>query len=175
MVIYEIALNAIEHGASPNVELESKAGVVAIRDTGTRFGLEDLRAGGRGGHQAVKDLTMAASGTFSLVFMVSSDKNEWFIVDQVVTEGVNTPCALVLPGPGPEAAINAPSELARLETCHDIHLYPGRLWSYSDFYLVMAAIRYPLQNRRVVIHGVREDSPLGRWLVTLAPNVSLPD
>src|SRR5207248_10879375 len=52
MVIYEIALNAVEHGASPTVELESKAGVVVIRDAGTRFGLEELRAGGRGGHQA---------------------------------------------------------------------------------------------------------------------------
>jgi hypothetical protein len=107
--------------------------------------------------------------------MVNSDKNEWFIVDQIVTEGANTPCALVLPGPGSDEATNAVRELAVLDTCHDIHLYPGRLWSYSDFYLVISRIRDQLENRILVIHGVRGDSPLGAWLATLAPNVLVPD
>src|SRR5260370_26549555 len=80
MVVYEIALNALEHGASPLVELESKAGVVALRDAGKRFGLEDLRAGGSGGHQALTHPTPLAGGHFLLVFTVQPNKNDEFIL-----------------------------------------------------------------------------------------------
>lgn len=173
--MYEIALNAIEHGESPEVELESKAGVIAIRDSGRRFGLEQLRSGGRGGHQAIQDLASSTVGTFSLVYMASSERNEWFIVDQIVTDGANTPCAMVVVGTGFDAASNADRELARLDSCDDVHMYPGRLWSYSDYYLVIDRVRGRLGDRQLVIHGVRRGSPLGNWLATLSPNIRLPD
>jgi len=175
MVIYELAINALEHGGAPRVTVQSRPGIVTIRDRGKAFGLKDLRSGGQGGYQAISDLATEASGSFSLVYREDAEQNEWSLIDQILADGANTPCSLLLLGPGPSEVANAITQLESLAGCHDVHLYPGRLWSYSDYYPVMVAIGQHLNDRTLVIHGVRADSPLGKWLVRIVPEALLPD
>jgi len=175
MAIYEIALNAMQHGGAKLVEIESRAGMVVIRDAGKRFGISDLTQNGRGGHQAVMDLLRHAAGSFALVYRVDNDENEWSFVDQIFTDGANTPCSVVAKGVGLNEITIAREELARLESCPEIHLYPGRLWSYSDFAMFLGGIGPSLGNRILVVHGVRRTSPLGRWLPSLIARIRLPD
>ncbi len=175
MVIYELAINALEHGGAPTVTLQSRPGIVTLRDRGKTFGLQDLRAGGQGGHQAISDLATNANGSFSLVYREDDEQNEWSLIDQILADGANTPCSLLLLGPGTSEVANAIKQLESLASCHEVHLYPGRLWSYSDYYPVMGAIGQHLDGRTLVIHGVHADSPLGKWLLSLAPEALLPD
>jgi len=175
MVIYELAINALEHGGAPTVTLQSRPGIVTLRDRGKTFGLKDLRSGGQGGRQAISDLATEASGSFSLVYREDDDQNEWSLIDQILADGANTPCSLLLLGPGPSEVANAIRQLESLAGCHEVHLYPGRLWSYSDYYPVMVALRQHLNDRTLVIHGVRAESPVGKWLLGIAPETLLPD
>jgi hypothetical protein len=175
MVLYELALNAIEHGAAEQVELESRPGMVMMRDNGKRFGIDDLREGGEGGHQAITDLETDAAGTFSLVYRDGHSYNEWCIVDQVISDGANTPCGILAPGLGRYELQYAVSEVRRLRDCPEVHFYPGRLWSYSDWTPVLKAVKDELGKRVLVVHGVRNNTQMARLILRYVPDARLPD
>jgi hypothetical protein len=175
MVLYELALNAIEHGTAQQVEIESRPGMVMMRDRGQRFGIDDLRKGGDGGYQSITDLETDAAGTFSLVYRDGHGLNEWSVIDQVISDGANTPCGILAPGLGRYEVEYAVSEVRRLQDCPEVHLYPGRLWSYSDWTPVLRRIKDELGSRVLVVHGVRNNTQMARLILRHVPEARLPD
>ncbi len=175
MVLYELALNAVEHGNAQEVELHSRAGIVTMRDWGQRFGIDNLRTGGEGGHQAIIDLETDAAGTFVLMYRFGGGCNEWSVVDQIVSDGSNTPCGILAPGLGRNELEFVASEVRRLDDCTEIHLYPGQLWSYSDWGPVLRRLEGELGGRRLIVHGVRDNSQMARLIRRRMPEASLPD
>ena len=175
MVLYELALNSVEHGGTQAVELESRAGMVTIRDQGQRFGVDDLRAGGEGGYQSITDLETDAAGTFALMYRFARGFNEWCVVDQIVSDGANTPCGILAPGLGRNELEFVASEVRRLTDCPEVHLYPGRLWSYSDWGPVLRRLEAELGGRRLIVHGVRHNSQMARLILRHVPGAGLPD
>ncbi len=169
MVLYELALNSVEHGDAQAVELESRAGMVTLRDQGQQFGIDNLRASGEGGHQSITDLETDAAGTFALMYRFTRGYNEWCVVDQIVSDGANTPCGILAPGLGRNELEFVASEVRRLKDCPEVHLYPGRLWSYSDWGPVLRRVEAELGGRRLIVHGVRHNSPMARLITRHVP------
>src|SRR6266567_2156933 len=173
MTLYELALNALRHGGAGSVELESQRDRVVLRDSGVRFGLDDLLAAGRGGRAAILFFRREAAGTLDLVY-TRSPNNEWCMLDLVLTRGAGAPCSFSISGPG-SVTLEVPANAPSLVDCEEVHVYPPRYWSFSDVAeLAGVAGRY-LQGRRLVIHGIDPGSALGRFAQEQIPGARLPD
>src|SRR5207248_2805074 len=144
--------------------------MVTMRDNGRRFGIDELRKGGTGGYQAITDLETDAAGTFALVYRGGDNYNEWCVIDQVLSDGANTPCGILAPGLGRYEVEYAVSEVRRLHDCPEIHLYPGRLWSYSDWNPVLVRLKGELGDRALVVHGVRNNTQMARLILRYLPD-----
>lgn len=177
MVLYEIAINAVEHGHCRGIHLTSGVGVVELRDDGRAFGLDDLRAGGNGGHSALEALEAHARGTFSLRYQRSCDENIWSIVDEVALQGAASPCSIVGTSERSHMYETALAEARAMSKCQEIHVYPGPLWSFSDWNKIFLAIYSLYGERRLILHGTQRDSPVSPLAERLAhrPNVYVAD
>jgi hypothetical protein len=164
MTIYEIAINAMEHGNAPCVKLTSGPGMVMISDEGSAFGLDELRAGGRGGHQALLDLEEHAGRRFSVRYRRDGDKNDWSIIDESSSGGIEAPCSLVLDVPRDELYRHIRVKIRPLVTCSEIHVYGGFLWSYSDWARALETIRASVKATTIVVHGLPYDSHVANMM-----------
>jgi anti-sigma regulatory factor (Ser/Thr protein kinase) len=175
LALYELALNAIRHGGAHEVQLDTSRGRVRLQDAGQHFGLQDLLKNGRGGYTAVTALTERAAGTLEVVYEWEGSRNEWSIVDHVLDEGASNPCGLNIQQLGYLGAQKAVVDLPSLDGCDEIHVYPPRLWSYSDFFTLYQAIHLLLRERVLVVHGVDPNSGLGQTIRRSVANARLPD
>ncbi len=173
MLVYEIAINAFTHGGAHVIKLESEAGLVHLRDSGAAFSSADLRTAGRGGNRALRDFEEQALGTFFLIYRRSNGENTWSIIDEVLAEGKDVPCRVVLQGTGRPAAERALSDLRMLGNCDEVHFYASRLASYSDIYIIADQIRDELRGRKMWIHGIPPASPLRRVITEVMPTAVL--
>ena len=140
-----------------SVEISSTSGIVTVRDSGQAFGIDDLRADGKGGNRAILDLEKHASGTFGLVYRWEDGRNSWALVDEVLLRGEGSPCSIRLEyGAHREEAIQ--TRLRELDGCPEIHLYPGDLWSYSDWAMLLQSLALVAPDRAFVMHGVNENN-----------------
>jgi hypothetical protein len=174
LTLYELALNALRHGGAPEVDLKSSDGRVSLLDKGARFGLQDLLRSGRGGQAAVLALSRRAAGTLDLVYEWSNGQNVWSIVDEDRGARKNNPCGLDV-GHLAGYGNNAVSRLLELDGCDEIHVYPPRLWSFSDFYDLYYRVGPSLRGRALVIHNVDPKSSFAETLLKDVPNVTFPD
>jgi hypothetical protein len=172
MLVYELALNAITHGAARELLLNSESGVVTLWDDGHRFGIDDLRRSGQGGNRALLDLERDAEGTFSLMYREHGNRNEWSLVDHVLTGGKDTPCGLDIRHP---QVTDIAEEVAALEGCPEIHLYPQTLWSYSDWYPLLRHLAECMGEKVLVVHRVARSPQLVRLVRELAPGARVAD
>jgi anti-sigma regulatory factor (Ser/Thr protein kinase) len=175
LALYELALNAIRHGGASEVELDTSEGRVRLRDAGQHFGLQELLKNGRGGYTAVRALSERASGTLEVVYEWKDSRNEWSIIDHALDGGAANPCGLDIQQLGYLGAQKAVVDLPSLEGCDEIHVYPPRLWSYSDFFTLYQAIRVLLRERVLVVHGVDPSSGLGETIRRNVVTARLPD
>jgi hypothetical protein len=173
MLLYEIAINAATHGAARLISLEAEAAMVHLRDSGAAFGKTDLRARGRGGNRALRDFEEEAVGTFVLTYRREGEKNIWSTIDEVLSEGAEVPCRVVLQGTGRPAGERALADLRMLESCGEVHFYASRLASYSDIYIIADRVRDELRGRRMWIHGIPQASPLRRVIAEIMPTAVL--
>ena len=174
MTLYEIALNSAIHGNASRIEIESDGCAVCVHDDGARFGLADLRrADGRGGYRAVQDLDRTASGTFSLVYR-EADHNEWFVVDLVLTRGEDVPCAIPLEYSSLHSG-DLFAKLDNLQSCDEIHLYPGKRWSYSDWYELLSKLGEYRDDVQFVVHGAKAVDVIGEFIHELLPTARIAD
>lgn len=174
MVLYELALNSVQHGGASTVELTSNAGTVMLRDQGQRFGLAELRAGGQGGHQAISDLAADATGAFILTYRFTQDRNEWCVADQIEADGTDVPCGIVARGRGREEIEALVSEARGLGDCTEVHLYPDPLWSYSDWGPIVDRLKEVFGDR-LIIHNIRQNRQIVRMIQRDMPDAVLPD
>lgn len=175
MALYELALNAIRHGGAREVQLDTSQGRVRLRDAGGRFGLQQLLKSGRGGYAAVRALDELAAGTLEVVYEWKDERNEWSIVDHVLDGGATNPCGLNIKELGYLGAQKAAVDLPSLDGCDEIHVYPPRLWSYSDFFMLYQEIHSILRERVLVVHGVDPNSGLGKTITRNVVSARLPD
>jgi hypothetical protein len=160
MFFYELALNAVEHGGATEVELSSTVSTVTLQADGAHFEIEQLRGGRGGGAAAVRDLDDYATGRFSPRYERGEGFNRWSLVDEIASNGANTPC-----GFAPEALREHPSaraleQIRALDECEDLHVYPGELWSYSDWIMFLETVGPELRGRHLLIHGLEKPSPI---------------
>jgi hypothetical protein len=120
MLLYEIAINGVVHGRAQLITLESEAGVVYLHDTGASFSKTDLQSGGRGGNRALRDFEEQAVGTFVLTYRRRGAENNWSIIDEVLSEGADVPCRVVLQGTARVAAERALADLRMLDSCDEV-------------------------------------------------------
>ncbi len=160
MSLYEIALNAVTHGGAMTVTMESEREAVHLSDSGRPFGKARLLEGGRGGNRAVTDFDEQTRGTFLLTYRRVDELNIWSVIDEVLTEGADVPCRVVIQGTGQTAGEQALADLRALGGCDEVHFYASRLASYSDIYIIADKVRAELAGRRMFIHGIPASSPL---------------
>jgi len=173
MTLFEIALNAATHGKARRIEIESTGGTVTIRDDGTQFSLQELRADGKGGNRAVSDLERRCAGTFLLVYRTIEGRNEWTLVDEVLRRGADMPCAIRLEyGMHRERAL---AEVERLAACPEIHLYPGTRWSYSDWWELLSTLSSVSAPVGFVVHGVAADRHIQDMVKEFLPDSEIAD
>lgn len=157
------------------MQLDTSQGRVRLRGAGHHFGLQDLLKNGRGGYAAVTALAERAAGTLEVVYEWKDSRNEWSIVDHVLDGGASNPCGLNIQQLGYLGAQNAVVDLPSLDGYDEIHVYPPRLWSYSDFFTLYQAIHSKLGERVLVVHGVDPNSGLGQTIRQYVVSARLPD
>jgi hypothetical protein len=175
MVLYEIALNAVKHGKARSLTAESDHASITFRDDGQPFGIDQLRAGGRGGSQAVAHLKGFAGGSFSIRSRRSEGHNEWTLVDEVGVSGANSPCSMVFEGPYDQLRWEARERIEVLDDCPEVHVYPPALWSYSEWSIFLGSIETRMNGRTLVIHGLSPDTPLVKMILSIYPQAHFPD
>lgn len=174
MALYEIAVNAATHGQATRIELNSDGNFVSIRDDGELFSPIDLRRGGRGGNRAIRDLDDAGAGTFTLVYRSADNRNEWSLVDEVLARGENVPCSIRLEY-GSQNRDVLVKTLLGLADCPEIHLYPGELWSYSDWAMLLAELSAAAAETAFVVHGVKHNEHLATFVAETLPSARIAD
>jgi hypothetical protein len=55
-----------------------------------------------------------------------------------------------------------------------VHLYPDPLWSYSDWFPIIGRLKHEL-GKRLIIHNVRENQPIARFIQQIMPDAVIPD
>jgi hypothetical protein len=170
MVLYELALNAIRHGAATGVTLHSGSGSIALIYDGPAFGLNDLlRADPRGGGDAVRALRQAAAGLLELNYRYQDGSNEWFIVDLSRSGAAEDPCGVQLTPKGKADCFSSVAD------CDEIHVYVDDLWSFSDVHELAASIPEHLRGRQFVVYGIDPAGPLASRLRELLSCVRFAD
>jgi hypothetical protein len=177
MTLYEIALNALIHGAARSLSIESTEHVVTVHDDGASFGLPELRSGGRGAHLALKYLEATATGSITVRHQRTDDGNRWSLVDELGQFGAGAPCSLAVQGSGRRAGYDATRDVSTLQDCEEIHIYAPQLWSVSDWAELLERLTKELPGRTLVIHGIPPDSDVRAvlkeiWRYSGIPEVS---
>ncbi|MGA8363294.1 MAG: hypothetical protein WB709_02105 [Solirubrobacteraceae bacterium] len=175
MTLYEIALNALIHGAARSLCIESTEHVVTMHDDGTLFGLPELRSGGRGAHLALKHLEATATGSITVRHQRTDNGNRWSLVDELGQFGAGAPCSLAVHGSGRQAGYNATRDVSVLQDCEEIHIYTPQLWSVSDWSELLARLTEKLPGRTLVIHGIPPDSHVRSVLKDILRYIPIPD
>jgi hypothetical protein len=175
MTLFEIALNAVTHGAAQSLDIESAEHVVTMRDDGTAFGLRELRSGGRGAYLALKNLEATASGSLTARHQRTAPDNQWSLVHDIGRDGAEAPCSLAVRGSGRQASLEATQDVSVLQDCEEIHIYAPPLWSVSDWAELLARLTTKLPGRTLVIHGIPRDSYVRATLQETLRYIRAPD
>jgi hypothetical protein len=176
LLLTEVALNAFRHGGVNSVQISSSEGTVTLSDSGPSFEAQLLRRSTKGGGLALGYFEERLGGSFSQRSLRADGQNSWVVVDEVATMGTGVPCTLRLED-ARRATIHefAEAELARLDGCDELHLYHPAGWSISPWMSLLHALLPEISSRRLVVHGVPEDSPLTEVISQRAPTVRFVD
>jgi hypothetical protein len=170
LLVYEIAYNAFRHGGSSSITLTSFDSSVCVSHNGMRFGLRDLEGTeGGGGKVALDAFRNGARGALALSYRFRDDRNEWYISDLVVDDGLSNPCGLHLRDADQELVTQSTAE--RLSGCDEIHIYPPEFFSFSGARVLSDEIVIALPKLPLVIHGVDPESPLGQYVREKIPQI----
>jgi hypothetical protein len=175
MTLYELALNALIHGAARSLYIGSTEHVVTVHDDGAPFGLPELRSGGRGAHLALKHLEATAAGSITVRHQRTDAGNRWSLVDELGQFGAGAPCSLAVHGSGRAAGYNATRDVSALQDCEEIHIYAPQLWSVSDWAELLQQLTKKLPGRTLVIHGIPHDSHVRSVLGEILRHIRIPD
>lgn len=174
MVLYELAINAVEHGNARNMTMASGDGVISLEADGEAFSHTRLSGAG-GGAVSVAHVSESSNGAFSLRFQETDDGGRWMVIDEVIAGGANTPCSVAPLSPREFPDSETMEKLERLAGCEHVHVYPGELWSYSDWFMFLQTAAEVLPNVPLILHGLGRESPIGEYIEDNYGNASLAD
>lgn len=174
MLLFELGLNAVEHGGAHTLVVESSADAVSLEADGEAFSPARLQGEG-GGTVAHAHLSEHAAGTFTLRFQELGEGGRWTIVDEVIGGGPNTPCSVAPASPREFSDLATVARLKELDGCEQIHVYPGQLWSYSDWFMFLRMATAELQGVPLILHGLGRGSPIADHIEENFEGVSISD
>jgi hypothetical protein len=163
MVLYELAINAVEHGGATKLTMASGDGVVSLEADSEAFS-HTLLSGVGGGAVAVSHVSGTSNGAFSLRFQETDEGGRWMVVDEVIAGGANTPCSVAPVSPREFPDPETVKQLDRLAGCEHVHVYPGKLWSYSDWFMLLETASEVLPNVPLILHGLERESAIGEHI-----------
>lgn len=166
LALYELILNATEHGGADKVYLRSRGYRIDLVHNGTDFhpGELLLRAG-RGGTAAMHHLTKVFGNKLSLKFR----HNGTVATTQLIDAGIA--------GPGHPCAIRTSSAASasvrgNLEGCSTVHVFPHRPLSFSDGPDLEPSILDLPPNTVIVLHNTNPN--VVEYFKTIFPLVASP-
>lgn len=174
MVLYELAINAVQHGGATKVAMASSEGTVSLEADSEAFSHTRLSGAG-GGAVAVAHVSESSNGAFSLRFQQTDEGGRWMVIDEVIAGGANTPCSVAPCSPREFPDAETVKQLDRLAGCEHVHVYPGKLWSYSDWFMLLDTASEVLPNVPLILHGLGRGSAIARHIENKYENVSLAD
>lgn len=173
LTLYELGLNAFEHGGAQWVSIRSRGSRFELRHTGDRFRPQDLiREPGSGGAETLRQLAAyypdsvvvryahngrVATTTVAEVSVGGLAGNPCGISDRTLTSSANHQLGTVLPG------------------CSEIHVYVYRHWAYSDAMLLQRKLLELGETRPVVLHGLSPEDHMSDFLRRRMPNARRAD
>jgi hypothetical protein len=93
----------------------------------------------------------------------------------VVFHGAHTPCGFSLSESRSTFASTAVVRVEELADCEEIHFYPERYWSYSDWFRMTDAVSGLLGARSLIVHGLSDDSRLAEAIAERYPQIRFTD
>jgi hypothetical protein len=172
-LIYEIALNAIQHSGVQRIQLEVDKLDLTLGYEGDRFGLRDLLATpGRGGRQTVEGFIEQEGGVRALNFSHDSGMNYWIISDLEHPDAEVSPCCI---RPTVDGYLGDDDHLGTLVLCDEVHVFLPELFSLSDGYELIGALEEEFSGQPLVFHNastfalsdiLRESFPVARFVAS---------
>jgi hypothetical protein len=164
-LLFELSVNCYKHGGATQLTIASSAGAVFLRHDGDNFGIDDLKAHGRGGHRALIDFEQHRAGALTVRHRRDGPENEWAIADEIARDASGVPCSMVLRETRDDQPARISERLAELAGCDEIHLYPGQLWSYSDYQMLLMQLAGEPVTMRFVVHGIAANDPISQMIL----------
>ncbi len=163
MALYELILNAVQHGEATHLHLRARGYRIDLAYVGSDFDPNVLvEMEGNGGSQAMRHLRGTLGETMSVAYTHNGTVATVRFID-VGSAGPNQPCALRgrdLRGPW----------TVRVENCDVVHVFFSGLLSFSDVGAVHRQLVAMPPTQRAVLHGL--SAPLAEFATQL-PNVSV--
>jgi hypothetical protein len=171
-LLYELALNAADHGAATDVVLDSRDASVGLSyNQATSFGVRQLRDGpGRGGQMALAAL-IEGYPHIRVSSQHDGQREIWTIVDLRSHDPDGIPCGLVVRSRQDWRVTR--DRLTRLAMCDEVHIYVPRLFSYSDIGWLQMQLAEAGISGSITFHDVPTHPNLGPHLQRLFPEARI--
>lgn len=144
--LYELILNALDHGRATWVNLRSRGVRVDLVHDGSDFNPSDLlNVPGRGGAEALRGLVAVFGNNLSMNYRHNGSLATTQLIDAGAA-GPGSPCAV-------EIQRRGVTNFQSLRGCSTVHVFPPRALSYSDGEVVEPAIVNAPADAIIVIHG----------------------
>lgn len=166
LAIYELTLNATQHGGADRVYLRSRGYRIDLVHNGTNFHPgELLLRPGRGGTAAMHHLTEVFGNNLSFKFRHNGTAATTQLIDAGIA-GPGHPCA-VLTSPEGFASV-----LGSLKGCSTVHVFPHRRFSFSDGPDLEPSIVDLSPTTQIVLHNTSQS--VVEFFKKTYPRVSFP-
>lgn len=167
MTLYELILNAVEHGQASHLHLRARGYRIDLVYLGPDFNPHDLAVEvGNGGAEAMAHLRSVLADSLSVTYQHNGTIATIKLID-VSGAGHSQPCATNL--------LNLSSGwVAEFRFCVAVHVFIGGPRSFSDLASIGSRIDELVRDRperRVVIHGLSE--PLAESASKRLPNATV--
>ncbi|MBU3062453.1 hypothetical protein KO481_13085 [Nocardia sp. NEAU-G5] len=162
-LLYELTINAFEHGRARKVELKSQDFGIQLSFRGARFGISDLLASEchGGGTAALEAFRNEEAGRLEVVHHWDRGLNTWNIVDFTRDDSQYFPCSA-------HWGNLRSSEV--FETCSEVHIYLPRYFAMSDSRRFPEELEGCLMRKQLVVHGAAKWEALRNYLAAKFPH-----
>lgn len=173
LVLFELGLNAFQHGGAQWVSVRSRGARFELRHTGDSFNPSNLfSVEGQGGAETMRQLKTFYPDSVVLRYVHNGTVATTSIADVTYRGQDGNPCGVsdlaVLNG-GPHALAS------RTSGCTEIHVYVHRHWAYSDAMALQRALLRLEETRPIVFHGLSTHEHMSDFLRRRMPTARRAD
>ncbi|NYJ00252.1 hypothetical protein HNR19_000950 [Nocardioides thalensis] len=164
MALYELVLNAVEHGGADGVHLRARGFRIDLVYVGCDFNPNSLSMeSGDGGAEAMLHLHSVLGDSLTVAYTHNGAVATIRLID-VGSAGPNQPCAI-------RSSDLVPGWEVAFEACDAVHVFVGGLMSFSDISSVGERLQHAASQKRLVVHGFSE--PLAESAARRFPELSV--